>query len=199
MKILQFTISLLICSLTFGCLQSSYRRTPYPHLDSLPIECCSHSAIAENGSNAPPCIPLKNEANVRLPEHVKAYAVNRYIDPANQRIMHERHVMYRIEEDPSWRLTTDESKQILIGNTLTDGKLNYNPVLMEKELALELHRQRVINEVLQSHSDILIDTSAGLNKDHEVMLKRSEQLRKALEEQGKIIAELRNRLDLQSS
>lgn len=196
MKILQFAISLLLCSLTLGCQQNPYRRAPYPRIDSLPIECCSHLTIAENSVNEPPCIPLKNEANVRLPEHVKAYAVNRYIDPANQRIMHERHIMYRIEEDPSWRLATDESKQILIGNTLTDGKLNYNPVLMEKELALELHRQRVINEVLQTHSDTLIDTSAGLNKDHEVMLERSEQFRKALEEEGRIIAELKNRLDL---
>ena len=67
---------------------------------------------------------------------------------------------------------------------------------MEKELALELHRQRVINEVLQSHSDMLIDTSVGLNKDHEVMLERSEQLRKALEEQGKIITELKHRLNM---
>ena len=196
MKTLQFITLLLICLLTFGCQQQPYRKTPYPRLDSLPIECCSHSTIAETGVNNPPCIPLKNEANVRLPEHVKAYAVNRYIDPANQRIMHERHVMYRIEEDPSWRLATDESKQILIGNTMTDGKLNYNPILMEKELALELHRQRVINEILQSHSDMLIDTSAGLNKDHEVMLERSEQLRKALEEQGKIITDLKIRLDL---
>lgn len=192
MKILSFAISLVICSLTCGCQQSPCK-APCPRLDAIPMECYGSST---NNASCPPCIPLKNEANVRLPEHVKAYAVNRYIDPANQRIMHERHVMYRIEEDPSWRLTTDENKQILIGNTVTDGKLNYNPVLMEKELALELHRQRVINEVLQSHSDILIDTSAGLNKDHEVMLERSEQLRKALEEQGKIITELKIRLGL---
>ncbi len=194
MKILPFAIAILLCLLTCGgCLQNPCK-APYPRLDSLPIEC--YEAPTKN-SSSPPCIPLKNEANVRLSEHVKAYAVNRYIDPANQRIMHERHVMYRIEEDPNWRLATDDSKQILIGNTLTDGKLNYNPVLMEKELALELHRQRVINEILQSHSDILIDTSSSLNKDHEVMLERSEQLKKALEEQGKIITELKNQLDLQ--
>ena len=191
MKTLQFIALILVSLSTFGCYQNPYR-PPYPRPDS-PIECCSSLMPA---NDAIQCIPFKNEANVRLPERVKAYAVNRYIDPANQRIMHERHVMYRLEEDPSWRLITDDSRQILIGNTVTDGKLNYNPLLMEKELALELHRQRLINETLQTHSDMLIDTSAGLNKDHEVMLERSEQLRKALEEQGKIIAELKNRLDL---
>lgn len=33
-----------------------------------------------------------------------------------------------------------------IGNHLTDSELNYNPVLMEKELAMEIQRQRIINE-----------------------------------------------------
>ena len=112
MKIIKLTTLLLICPLILGCQQQPYRRTPYLRLDSLPIECCSHPTITETNVNAAPYIPLKNEANVRLPEHVKAYAVNRYIDPANQRIMHERHVMYRIEEDASWRLATDEGKQI---------------------------------------------------------------------------------------
>lgn len=171
-----------------GCCQT---KAPCPRLESI-IECCGNEISA-----IPPSIPICNEAHVRLPERVKAYAVNRYIDPANPRIMHERHVLYRVEEDPTWRLATDESKQILIGNSLTDGKLNYNPVLMEKELAMELQRQRIINEVLQSHSDMLIDTGTTLNKDHEIMLERSEQLRKALEAQGIIIMELKERLDVQ--
>ncbi len=186
MKILIVTLLLLIGIFITGCYQA---HSPHPPLEST-------ITPFENELCTPPqSIPINNEANVRLPERIKAYAVNRYIDPANPRIMHERHVMYRIEEDPTWQLATDESRQILIGNTLTDGKLNYNPVLMEKELALELQHQRIINEVLQSHSDMLIDTGANLHKDHAIMLERSEQLRKALEEQGKIIAEMKERLD----
>lgn len=186
MKILIATLLMLTGLFVTGCYQTNSHS---PTLEST-------VSFYENELFIPPQIPLNNEANVRLPERIKAYAVNRYIDPANPRTMHERHVMYRIEEDPSWRLATDESRQILIGNTLTDGKLNYNPVLMEKELALELQRQRIINEVFQSHSDMLIDTGNNLNKDHEIMLERSEQLRKALEEQGNIIAEMNARLDI---
>lgn len=187
-KTVKWLLSLAVCLSTglliTGCCQT---KDIYPRLEST-LECC--------GNGIPPTIPICNEANVRLPERVKAYAVNRYIDPANPRIMHERHVLYRIEEDPAWRLATDESKQILIGNHLTDGKLNYNPVLMEKELAMELQRQRIINEALQTHSDMLIDTGAILSKDHEILLERSEKLRKALEAQGKIIMELKERLNL---
>lgn len=143
-------------------------------------------------------IPLDNEAHVRLPGKVKAYAVNRYIDPANPRIMHERHVMYRAEEDPSWRLLSDEKKQILIGNTLTDGKLNYSPALMEKELAFELQRQRINNAALQNNSEILIDTATALSQENEILLERSEQLRQALIQQNKLNEELQNRLELRN-
>ena len=94
------------------------------------------------------------------------------------------------------RLATNEQQQILIGNTLTNGRLNYNPVLLEKELALELQRQRLINENLQTQSEMLIDTGSVLSQEHEIMQERSEQLRKALEEQSKIIEELKDQLNL---
>ena len=115
-------LSLIIILSTTGCHQTTFRNP------SVPNQCC----IPE--IEMAPQIPIKNEANVRLGGKVKAYAVNRYIDPSNSRIMHERHVVYRVEEDPTWCLATDEKRQILIGNTLTDGKLNYNPVLCKKNL-----------------------------------------------------------------
>ena len=141
-------------------------------------------------------IPLQNEANVRLPEKIKAYGVNRYIDPSNPRIMHERHVVYRIEEDPKWRLTTNANRQILIGNTLTNSKLNNHPALLEKELALELQRQRLINAQLVANSEMLIDTGSNLNTTSELLHERTQQMRNALEVQGLIIRELRDRLKL---
>ena len=67
---------------------------------------------------------------------------------------------------------------------------------MQKELALELRRQRIINEALQTHSEILIDAGSVLSQDHEIMQTRSEQLRRALEEQGNMIEQLKDRLSL---
>lgn len=121
-------------------------------------------------------IPINNEANVRLPGKVKAYAVNRYIDPANPKILHERHVIYRVEEDPHWRLSTDESRQILIGNTLTHSKLNYQPAILEKELALELQRQRLLNSALESQTETLIDTTHALSQSQKILQNNLEKL-----------------------
>lgn len=90
-------------------------------------------------------IPVRNEANVRFPEKIKAYAVNRYKDPNDPRIMHERHVIYRKEESADWRMASNADQQILIGPTMTDSALDNKPALLEKELALEVQRHREMN------------------------------------------------------
>ncbi len=125
-------------------------------------------------------IPINNEAHVQLPRKLKAYAVNRYIDPANPRIMHERHVMYRIEEDPRWKLTSGAKQQILVGNTYSGGTLNYNPALMRKELALELQRQRLTNASLATQSSMLIDTGLHLSEQCNIVKQQNEQLAREL-------------------
>lgn len=182
-----FSIFLILSGLyMIGC-----HHAPCPRIES--------TNIYHDELHSPPIIVnKKNEANVRLPERVKAYAVNRYIDPANPRIMHERHVMYRIEEDPSWRLFANEEQQILIGNTLTNGKLNYNPALMEKELALELERQRFNNEMLQNQSEMLIDAGINLNKDQLILLERIEQFKQIVEEQRETIDTQSNKIEKQA-
>ena len=101
-----------------------------------------------------------------------------------------------LEEDPRWRLTTNANRQILIGNTLTNSKLNNHPALLEKELALELQRQRLINAQLVANSEMLIDTGSNLNTTSELLHERTQQMRNALEVQGLIIKELRDRLKL---
>ena len=90
-------------------------------------------------------VQLNNEANVRFPEVVKAYGVNRYVDPNDSRIMHERHVVYRVEQEKNWNLQTEADKQILVGPVLSDASLDNRQALLEKELAIELKRQRQLN------------------------------------------------------
>ena len=42
--------------------------------------------------------------SVRYSENIKAYNIGRYVDPANQLVMHERHVVYRVETTAKWNL-----------------------------------------------------------------------------------------------
>jgi uncharacterized protein (DUF2267 family) len=39
---------------------------------------------------------------VRYPEIINAYHVGRYVDPGDDLVMHEQHVVYRVEENTRW-------------------------------------------------------------------------------------------------
>ena len=41
---------------------------------------------------------------VRYPEVVRAYHIGRYVDPNDSLVMHEEHVVYRVEETTRWDL-----------------------------------------------------------------------------------------------
>ena len=41
---------------------------------------------------------------IRYPEVVRAYHVGRYADPNDDLVMHEQHVIYRVEENDRWNL-----------------------------------------------------------------------------------------------
>lgn len=121
-----------------------------------------------------PSIPVKNEANVRLPEAIRAYSIGRYQDPSDPRIMHERHVIYRRESDSDWRLSANSGRQILVGPTMTDAPLDQNPALLEKELAIEVQRQRELSAKQEETNEFLAQQNAALSQ---VILLMNERLK----------------------
>ncbi len=48
--------------------------------------------------------PAADHSAVRYPEVVHAYHVGRYADPNDDLVMHEQHVVYRVEENTRWDL-----------------------------------------------------------------------------------------------
>jgi hypothetical protein len=46
--------------------------------------------------------PVPNADGIRYPEVLHAYHVGRYADPNDDLIMHEQHVVYRVEENTRW-------------------------------------------------------------------------------------------------
>ena len=51
-----------------------------------------------------PLPPATDNSAVRYPEVVRAYHVGRYADPNDDLVMHEQHVVYRVEENTRWDL-----------------------------------------------------------------------------------------------
>jgi hypothetical protein len=48
--------------------------------------------------------PATGNSTVRYPEVVRAYHFGRYVDPDDNLVMHEQHVVYRVEENTRWDL-----------------------------------------------------------------------------------------------
>jgi hypothetical protein len=83
--------------------------------------------------------PIGTVSNVRQAELVKVYGVNRYVDPADPRIMHERHAIYRVEQQPAWvTRSKNQSGQILLGPILGLHRPEYSPEPLPGETARDL-------------------------------------------------------------
>ena len=52
----------------------------------------------------PQQLPATNADGIRYPEVLHAYHIGRYADPNDDALMHEQHVVYRVEENPRWDL-----------------------------------------------------------------------------------------------
>jgi len=88
---------------------------------------------------ATPTSPIGTVANVRQAEQVKVYGVNRYVDPADPRIMHERHAIYRVEQKPAWvTRSKNQSGEILLGPVLGLHRPEYAPEPLPGETARDL-------------------------------------------------------------
>jgi hypothetical protein len=49
-----------------------------------------------------------DNAAVRYPDTVRSYHFGRYVDPNDSLVMHEKHVIYRVEENSRWDLHSDQ-------------------------------------------------------------------------------------------
>ena len=130
----------------------------------------------------PPQIPVGNEANVWLPDEIKAYPINRYVDPSNPNILHERHVIYRREQAADWRLQANADRQILVGNTMGDGEQDLKPALLDQELARELQRQRSLGLVANQDAAFLVEKSGAMTEAAQALIAQSQELRRLLDQ-----------------
>jgi hypothetical protein len=66
------------------------------------LTACSTAPKLALHPQAPP--PTTDNSTVRYPEVVRAYHIGRYADPNDNLVMHEQHVVYRVEENTRWDL-----------------------------------------------------------------------------------------------
>jgi hypothetical protein len=77
--------------------------------------------------------------SVRRAEIIKVYGINRYVDAGDSRTMHERHAVYRLEQQPTWVMRSPKNqKEVLLGPVVGLKKLEYAPEPLPGETARDL-------------------------------------------------------------
>ena len=94
-------------------------------------------------------VPNGDIDGVRYGEVVKVYAANRYVDPTDPRTMHERHAVYRVEQDPEFVLTAKRRRQeTILGPIVGLRRPEYAPGAQSNEIGREVLTTRQNTESL---------------------------------------------------
>ena len=76
---------------------------------------------------------------VRYPEIINAYHVGRYTDPNDDLVMHEQHVVYRVEENTRWDLHPGAG----VGGTTMPCDAAFSPAPVNDAILAEVNAQRL--------------------------------------------------------
>jgi hypothetical protein len=93
---------------------------------------------------------------LRQSETVKVYGINRYIDVADSRVMHERHAIYRLEQQPAWITRSPRNQnEVLLGPVVGLRKPEYAPEPLPGETSREIFQaRRGIQEANEGMKDL---------------------------------------------
>jgi hypothetical protein len=124
--------TLLGLVLLFGCAHSK------PQAGVHTVRTIKPGSRAEESRFSASALP-GTVRNVRENELVKVYGINRYVDPSDQRVLHERHAIYRLEQEPRWVTQSDRKEgEILLGPVLGLRNAQYAPEPLPGETARDL-------------------------------------------------------------
>jgi hypothetical protein len=80
-----------------------------------------------------------DNAGIRYPEVLHAYHIGRYADPNNDLIMHEQHVVYRVEDNTRWNFHPGA----VGASTAVPRDAAFAPVPVNDAILAEVNSQRI--------------------------------------------------------
>ena len=81
---------------------------------------------------------------VRYPEVVRAYHVGRYADPNDDLVMHEQHVVYRVEENTRWDLhPANAGGDVLFPAVPSPRDAAFSPLPVNDAVLAEINAQKL--------------------------------------------------------
>jgi len=97
--------------------------------------------------------PAPDEAGLRHPEMLHAYHVGRYADPDDGALMHEQHVVYRIEETARWDLRPGVNP--MGGPYAVPRDAAFSPTPVNDAILAEVNSQRLATTQIEAQAKIL--------------------------------------------
>ena len=125
-------------------------------------------------------LPGDDIESVRYSENIKAYNVGRYVDPNNALVMHERHVVYRVETTAKWNLHPNAPATVALGPAvqIIDPARKDGPTTAE--VIAEVNRQKAATQTVIDQgkrlNDSLMHISTALDASKQVA-EQNRQLR----------------------
>jgi hypothetical protein len=125
--------------------------------------------------------PISSASNLRQSEAVKVYGMNRYIDVADSRVMHERHAIYRLERQPAWITRSPKNQTgMILGPIVGLRKPEYAPEPLPGETSREIFQaRRGIQEANEGMND-LRESQLKLTSDVEAIAKNTAEAERKL-------------------
>lgn len=139
--------------------------------------------------------PIEQSA-VRYPEVIRPYHIGRYADPNNGSVLHEQHVVYRVEENARW----DFHPGSPCGNASPWPSVRRDPALLSlpvnDAIVAEVNSQRLATTQIMAQSKVLTAALQQLQTALQAA-RNNEQATASLQT---AIADIKNRLEaLESS
>ncbi len=115
------------------------------------LSACSTAPKLTLRPHQPP--PATDNSAVRYPEVLHAYHVGRYADPNDDLIMHEQHVVYRVEENIRWNFHPGQAENNLPAVPSRDAA--FAPAPVNDAILAEVNSQRLATAQIMMQARIL--------------------------------------------
>ena len=83
-----------------------------------------------------------DESAIRYPEIVRAYHLGRYVDPDDDLVMHEQHVVYRVEENSRWNFHSGPAEGV-VPAPVPAHDAAFSPVPVNDDILAQFNAQRL--------------------------------------------------------
>lgn len=172
------------------------------------LNACAHRQISTGTTENVPMHAIavsrvSEDNSVRAPERVKGYPVGRYQDPNDSDVMHERHTVYRVEEDANWDLRPNEAYDVPLGPSIavSDPAAVINPYAADLEN--QLSQQQAHNAAIGQQNDALTkqmeEIKAAQKVEADNLRKENEELRQRLEKTDEILNQLKEKVEAKAA